>query len=166
MMWWFNFRCASRKLVSARAAASMLGVIIGQGTMILVATLDIMRAEHVAITVVALLIGGIAITNCMMVSVLERSREIAVQMRAGWRRSDVRKQWLLESVLLSIAGGLIGTIAGLTAAHTIARLTARPVTTPHEAIVTALGLSIVLGVVCGFLPARKAASIDPTWTLQ
>jgi putative ABC transport system permease protein len=120
----------------------------------------------VAIAAISLLVGGIGIMNIVLATVLERTREIGIRRATGARRSDIVRQFLIESVLISIAGGVVGIAFGYflswliaTAAHW------KTIVTPVSVIV-AFGVSVAVGVVFGIYPARKAAQIDPIEALR
>jgi putative ABC transport system permease protein len=128
--------------------------------------LGIIAAVVVPITSISLVVGGIVVMNIMLVSVTERTREIGVRKSLGARQSDILLQFLTESVLLSMAGGLIGlgvgyvVCAGLTAAFG----TALKVTLPY--VLLAIFVSTTVGVVSGWYPARRAARMDPVVALR
>ena len=115
---------------------------------------------------VSLLVGGIGIMNIMLVSVRERTREIGVRMAVGARRRDVLLQFMVESVIVSTVGGLIGLLAGYGGALAIARFAAWPTTVPTYAVVLAIGTSVAVGGVFGVGPASRAARLDPVEALR
>lgn len=121
----------------------------------------------VALAMVSLAIGGIGIANVMIISVTERTREIGVRLAIGARRTDVRRQFLLEAALLSGLGGAIGVItaAGIGA---LAAFVAPgfPVAPPLWAVLSGLGMSLAVGVAAGYLPARRASALDPVEALR
>jgi putative ABC transport system permease protein len=121
----------------------------------------------VALAAVSLVIGGIGIANVMIISVTERTREIGVRLAIGARRQDVRRQFLAEAAILSGAGGVLGVVIAATIGATAAMVApAFPATPPLWAMAAGLTTSIVVGVVAGYLPARRAASLDPVESLR
>jgi putative ABC transport system permease protein len=119
-----------------------------------------------AIASVSLLVGGIGIMNIMLVSVVERTREIGLRMAIGARGRDVLTQFLLESVTLSLIGGAVGAVLGITASFVIGRLAEWPIVIPPQVIVMAVGFAGAVGIFFGFYPARKAARLDPIEALR
>jgi putative ABC transport system permease protein len=119
-----------------------------------------------AIAGVSLLVGGIGIMNIMLVSVTERTREIGIRLAVGARKRDIQRQFLLEAVLLSLVGGLVGIAAGLAASRAVAVQLHWPALTPVSAIVGAFLFSAVIGVFFGYYPAKKAAQLDPIEALR
>jgi len=119
-----------------------------------------------AIASISLLVGGIGIMNIMLVSVTERTREIGIRMAIGARGSDVLTQFLVESVAISMLGGLIGVAIGFGGAAIVGRVTGWTTSTPAEAVVIAVAFSAAVGVFFGFYPARQAASLNPIQALR
>jgi putative ABC transport system permease protein len=119
-----------------------------------------------AIAGVSLLVGGIGIMNIMLVSVTERTREIGLRMAIGARGKDVLLQFLVEAVVLSLFGGMIGIAFGFGLAEAAERFLQWPTTIPANAIAMAFGFAAATGVFFGFYPARKAASLDPIEALR
>ena len=119
-----------------------------------------------AIAAVSLLVGGIGIMNIMLVSVAERTREIGLRLAVGARRRDIRAQFLIEAVVLSLLGGLAGVAAGIAIAGAIASGAGWPVLVEPDAILLALGVSGLTGIVFGFWPAQRAARLDPIEALR
>ena len=115
---------------------------------------------------VSLLVGGIGIMNIMLVSVTERTREIGVRMAVGATEDDVRMQFLVEAVTLSMMGGLVGIIFGLVASALISNLFSWPTLISGKAVIAAVIFSTVVGVVFGYYPAHKAAQLDPIEALR
>jgi putative ABC transport system permease protein len=130
------------------------------------ATTKVMSWLLAAIASISLLVGGIGIMNIMLVSVTERTREIGIRMAVGARGSDVLTQFLVESVVISVLGGLIGLVVGFAGAALLGRLTGWSTSTPPEAVLIAVGFSAAVGVFFGFYPARQAASLDPIQALR
>ena len=119
-----------------------------------------------AIAGVSLLVGGIGIMNIMLVSVTERTREIGLRMAIGARGKDVLLQFLVEAVVLSLFGGMIGIGFGFGLAEAAERFLEWPTTIPANAIGMAFGFAAATGVFFGFYPARKAARLDPIEALR
>ena len=119
-----------------------------------------------AIAGVSLLVGGIGIMNIMLVSVTERTREIGLRMAIGARGKDVLLQFLVEAVVLSLFGGIIGIAFGFGLAEAAERFLQWPTTIPPNAIGMAFGFAAATGVFFGFYPARKAARLDTIEALR
>ncbi len=119
-----------------------------------------------AIASVSLLVGGIGIMNIMLVSVVERTREIGIRMAIGARRRDILTQFLVEAVALSVMGGIIGLMIGIAGAGAIATIARWPWIVSPSAVALAVGFSIIVGMVFGFYPARRAAALDPIEALR
>jgi putative ABC transport system permease protein len=115
---------------------------------------------------VSLIVGGIGIMNIMLVSVTERTREIGIRMAIGAEEGDVQKQFLIEAVVLSLLGGLIGVISGVGMALLITRTLHWPVSISGVAIVGAMLFSTLVGIFFGFYPAKRAAHLDPIEALR
>ena len=120
----------------------------------------------VAIAAISLLVGGIGIMNIVLATVLERTREIGVRRAIGARRSDIIRQFLLESVLISIGGGLVGIAFGYFLSWLIARAAEWKTIVTPSSIAIAFGVSVAVGLVFGIYPARKASRIDPIEALR
>ena len=118
------------------------------------------------IAIVSLVVGGIGIMNIMLVSVTERTREIGVRKALGARRRDILLQFLIEALVLCIAGGIIGLALGVGAAVAMARLAAWNTVVAPESAILAIGFSAFIGVFFGLWPARRAASLDPIVSLR
>ena len=118
------------------------------------------------IAAVSLLVGGIGIMNIMLVSVTERTREIGVRKALGARRRDIMLQFMIEALVLCIAGGIIGLGTGIAAAILMAKLAAWNTVVAPEAAILAITFSAVIGVFFGMWPARRAASLDPIVALR
>lgn len=119
-----------------------------------------------AVAGVSLLVGGVGIMNIMLVSVTERTREIGLRMAIGARRGDVLTQFALESVTLSLLGGLIGLAIGLAGALAMSQFGDWPAAIPAWAAPLAIGFSTFVGVVFGAYPAWRAAQLDPIEALR
>jgi putative ABC transport system permease protein len=115
---------------------------------------------------VSLIVGGIGIMNIMLVSVTERTREIGIRIAIGATESDVLRQFLSESVVLSLAGGIIGILSGIGASMTITKVLGWNILISPTAIASAVVFSMAVGIFFGFYPARKAAMLDPIEALR
>jgi putative ABC transport system permease protein len=115
---------------------------------------------------VSLVVGGIGIMNIMLVSVTERTREIGIRLAIGARGSDVLAQFLIEAIILSLFGGLIGIAAGIGVGYGLGKLINMSITVDPVVIAVAFLFSGGIGVFFGFYPARKAAALDPIVALR
>lgn len=129
-------------------------------------TTEVMTMLLAAIASISLLVGGIGIMNIMLVSVTERTREIGIRLAIGARGSDVLTQFLVESVVMSMLGGLIGVAAGYAGASLLERFTGWSTLVVPEMVLLALGFSAAVGIFFGFYPARKAAALNPIEALR
>jgi len=119
-----------------------------------------------SIAAVSLLVGGIGIMNIMLVSVTERTREIGIRMAVGARPSHIRIQFLTESVVLSLIGGVIGILLGGALAVVISRLLGWPTLVSPFSAVASFGFAAIVGIFFGYYPAFKAAAMDPIDALR
>lgn len=115
---------------------------------------------------ISLLVGGIGIMNIMLVSVTERTREIGIRMAAGATESDIRRQFIVEAVALSTAGGLLGIVLGVFLSGTVAGLLGWPRFVSLTALTIAAAFSMGVGIFFGYYPAGKAAKLDPIEALR
>jgi putative ABC transport system permease protein len=142
--------------------ASVLGIITGTVTLMLS-----------SIAGISLIVGGVGIMNIMLVSVTERTREIGIRLAVGARSRDIMRQFLVESVLLSSIGGIIGILLGITASGAITTLinaftkgTKWPVVISFPAAIVALCFAAAVGIFFGYYPARRASRLDPIEALR
>ena len=115
---------------------------------------------------VSLIVGGIGIMNIMLVSVTERTREIGLRMAVGAKARDVLAQFLVEAVVLSIAGGVVGVGLGVGLSAGLTEFLQWPTSVPPDAVAVAVGFAAAIGIFFGFYPARKAARLDPIEALR
>jgi putative ABC transport system permease protein len=120
----------------------------------------------VAIASISLLVGGIGIMNIMLASVMERTREIGVRRAIGAKRRDVIRQFLIETTIISLAGGVLGVIVGVALSRAIGYLAGWSTIVTTTSIVLAFLVSVTIGLVFGLYPAARAASLDPVKALH
>ena len=120
----------------------------------------------IAVASVSLLVGGIGVMNVMLASVTERTREIGLRMAVGASPRMVTLQFLAEAVLLCVAGGVAGVLVSILGASAIGGSLGWSLSVPPEALGVAIGVSTVVGVVFGYMPARRAARLDPIVALH
>ena len=130
------------------------------------ATSETMTMLLGAIAGVSLIVGGIGIMNIMLVSVTERTREIGIRLAVGAHGRDVLLQFLIEAVILSSLGGVIGVVIGIGSSELVSYRTGWPVAVSSTSVAVAVLFSAAVGVFFGFYPARKAAQLDPIEALR
>ncbi len=141
--------------------AQVLGIITGTMTLLLS-----------SIAGISLLVGGVGIMNIMLVSVTERTREIGIRMAVGARPKDILRQFLIESILLSSLGGIVGIALGVSASAAVTQLinaltsSQWPVVISLPAAGVAMGFAAMVGIFFGFYPARQASRLDPIDALR
>lgn len=149
------------KVISQKEAADMLSSVIGIFTLFLS-----------SVAAIALVVGGIGIMNIMLVTVSERTREIGLRKAVGARKKDILWQFLLEAVILTVLGGLIGIILGIIFSYLGGLVLSRVLTVKWvftispRAVVLAFGVATAIGLVFGIYPARKAAKLSPIEALR
>lgn len=126
-------------------------------------TLTLFLGEVAAIS---LLVGGIGVMNIMLVSVTERTREIGIRKAIGARHRDLLTQFLIEAVVLSLIGGIIGILLGIAGSFSLGRVMNLSTEMSLNAILTAFGFSGLIGIVFGVFPARKASKLEPIEALR
>jgi putative ABC transport system permease protein len=120
----------------------------------------------IAISSIALLVGGIVIMNIMLVSVTERTKEIGIRMAVGARRMDIMFQFLIESATISVTGGMIGILLGFIIARIVTSATSLPSAIEPASIIIAILVSASVGIFFGLYPAGKASKLDPIESLR
>ncbi len=154
----FEVQYGDEEAVSILSQEQILEV-LGQVTGILTAMLG-------GIGGISLIVGGIGIMNIMLVSVTERTREIGIRKAIGAKRRDIMLQFLVESVAISVLGGLIGMALGYFGSQAISRLTAVPTVISAPWVGIAIGFSALIGIFFGLYPAYKASRLDPIEALR
>jgi len=124
-------------------------------------TTDMMTALLAAVAGISLLVGGIGIMNIMYVSVTERTKEIGLRMSIGAKTSDIRLQFLLESMLISITGGIIGIILGVVSSYAIKFIVNWPIDIQGYSIIISFLVCSLTGIFFGWYPAKRASELDP-----
>jgi putative ABC transport system permease protein len=119
-----------------------------------------------SIASISLIVGGIGIMNIMLVSVKERTREIGIRMAVGAKEWDILIQFMIEAVLLSVIGGLIGVILGISASMISSSFTNWPSVVSITSILLSFGFAAIVGIFFGIYPARKASQLDPIESLR
>ena len=130
------------------------------------ATSEMLTVLLVAIAGISLFVGGIGIMNIMYVSVKERTREIGLRMAVGGRGVDILLQFLIESIILSITGGLIGVLLGIGATNAVSSILNWPVSVTASSILISFTVCALTGIFFGWYPAKKAAALDPITALR
>jgi putative ABC transport system permease protein len=118
------------------------------------------------ISSISLIVGGIVIMNIMLVSVIERTREIGIRRALGATRRNIAWQFITEAVLLSLGGGMVGVLLGATISLLIAKLSPLPTLVRPQLVITGLGVAVITGLIAGILPALRAAKLPPVEALR
>ncbi len=118
------------------------------------------------VALVSLLVGGIGIMNIMLVSVTERTREIGVRMAVGARRRDIMIQFVMESITLSLLGGIIGILFGIGGSYSLTEFFGWSTFIPAPAVGLSFAFAFSVGLFFGIYPARKASLLDPIEALR
>ncbi len=128
--------------------------------------MDTMVTVIAAIAAISLLVGGIGIMNIMLVSVTERTREIGIRKALGAKRRDIMTQFVIEAMTTSLIGGLLGIAVGVGGARIAGNLLGMPAAPSLNSILVSVGISVGIGVLFGYLPAKKAAQLNPIDALR
>jgi putative ABC transport system permease protein len=144
----FTVRTLSEMMATAEESSRVMTILLG------------------SVALVCLLVGGIGIMNIMLVSVTERTREIGIRMAVGAQGGDILLQFLIEAVILSVSGGLLGIGVGIGSSWLINRLAQWPILIAPGSILLAFFFGTGVGILFGFYPARKAAQLDPIQALR
>jgi putative ABC transport system permease protein len=144
----FSVRNLTEAMSAAEESAKVMSILLG------------------AIASISLLVGGIGIMNIMLVSVTERTREIGIRMAVGARGRDILWQFLVEALVLSLIGGIIGIILGVGASQLISQMFKWPTLISINALLLSFSFAGGVGIFFGFYPARKAAQLDPIEALR
>jgi len=118
------------------------------------------------VALISLIVGGVGIMNIMLVSVTERTREIGIRMAVGARSRDILRQFLVEAIVLCLAGGIVGILLGRGVSVTVTSLLNWPTMPSLPAIIAAVGVAATVGIVFGYYPAWKASRLDPIDALR
>ncbi len=129
-------------------------------------TSRVMTTLLAAIASISLLVGGIGIMNIMLVSVSERTREIGIRMAVGARGKDILRQFLVESIVLALFGGIIGILLGVGASKAVSQFARWPTLISPESMVVAIAFSTLVGIIFGYYPAWRASRLDPIECLR
>jgi putative ABC transport system permease protein len=144
----FSVRNLTEAFSAAEESAKVMSILLG------------------AIASISLLVGGIGIMNIMLVSVTERTREIGIRMAVGARGRDILWQFLVEALVLSLIGGIIGIVLGVGASQLISQMFKWPTLISVNALLLSFSFAGGVGIFFGFYPARKAAQMDPIEALR
>lgn len=124
-------------------------------------TMDSITIILVVAAAFSLLVAGIGIMNIMLVSVTERTKEIGLRMSVGARSIDISVQFLIESILISITGGLLGVLLGYGISALATSIFHLPTSVPFWSVILSFVVCTIIGIVFGYIPAQKAANLDP-----
>jgi len=130
------------------------------------ATSRVMTNLLLFVALISLIVGGVGIMNIMLVSVTERTREIGIRMAVGARARDILRQFLIEAVVLCLAGGVVGILFGRGASVAVTHFLHWPTLLSLPAIIASVAVSCTVGIIFGFYPAWKASRLDPIEALR
>ena len=128
--------------------------------------LNTLSALLLSVAGISLLVGGIGVMNIMLISVAERTREIGIRMSIGARERDILTQFLVEAITLTMLGGVLGIVFGSVATVAIGRALSSPMAPSALALGVAVATSVAIGTIFGFVPAYRAAHLDPIAALR
>ncbi|MEA3294778.1 MAG: ABC transporter permease [Euryarchaeota archaeon] len=127
---------------------------------------DVLAALLISVALIALVVGSIGIMNIMLVTVTERTREIGIMKSLGFTNSNVLLLFIVESIVLSVIGGLLGIVLGVTGAYAVQMLMGMPPVFPVELILVGFSVSVIVGLIAGVYPANKAAKMNTVDALR
>ncbi len=151
----FNYKDDSYKIINMESLLDTMDTMLSMMTMLLV-----------GIASIALLVGGIGIMNMMLVTVSERTTEIGLRKALGAEPGQIQLQFLIESIILSISGGIIGILFGLAVSYLFSIIADLPFVVSGMAIILGVGFSAAVGIIFGWAPARKASTLNPIDALR
>jgi putative ABC transport system permease protein len=120
----------------------------------------------IALPAIGLVVGSIVIMNIMLVAVAERTHEIGIRKALGARRSDILRQFLVESTTLSVVGAIFGILSGIALAQLVKAVSPMPAAVALWSVIVAVGVGMTVGIVSGVYPASRAARLDPVVALR
>jgi ABC-type antimicrobial peptide transport system permease subunit len=129
-------------------------------------TTGLMTNLLLAVALISLVVGGVGIMNIMLVSVTERTREIGLRMAVGARGRDILRQFIVEAVLLCLAGGIVGVLLGRGVSFAVRTFLGWPVRSSPAAVVASVAVAVGVGLIFGYYPAWKASRLDPIEALR
>jgi len=132
----------------------------------LTSTTDILTILLACIAGISLLVGGIGIMNIMYVSVTERTREIGLRMAIGAKGKDILAQFMIEAIIISFTGGIIGIIIGMGASFLVKMAISWPISIQPYSVILSFVVCTIIGVFFGWYPAKKASQMDPIEALR
>lgn len=132
----------------------------------LTSTTDILTILLACIAGISLLVGGIGIMNIMYVSVTERTREIGLRMAIGAKGRDILAQFMIEAIIISFTGGIIGVLLGMGASFLVKLAISWPISIQPYSVILSFAVCTVIGVFFGWYPAKKASQMDPIEALR
>jgi putative ABC transport system permease protein len=126
----------------------------------------LLTAMIVGISGISLVVGGVGVMNIMLVSVTERTKEIGLLKSIGAKEKDILSQFLIEAIMMTLSGGLVGIVIGITGAYLVSLVAGIPFVVSIPAVLIAVGVSTLVGVAFGLYPARRAARLSPIDALR